>query len=359
MMSMQANVPGKEAELYTRLPNGRMKCTACARLCEIPEGKIGLCGIRGVVDNKLQLFVYGRVIAGHIDPIEKKPVTHYMPGSDIFSISTTGCNWLCQYCQNYDISQRRKVEGAEMTPAQVGETAAQYGAQGIAYTYNEPSIFIEFARDCGIEAHKRGIFNIFVSNGYDTPESVSMMRQFLDCITVDFKGSGKQEFVRRYIGIPDSEPIFQTLKEIRDRTNIHVEITDLIVPQVGDDLDAARKLCRFVYDELGPDTPIHFLRFHPDYKMMDFDSTPVTTLEKHHAIAKQEGLKYAYLGNVPGHPLEHTYCPECGKVAIGRYGFDIESWNLDANNACKNCGYPIPITGRLKARKKNPFQFIR
>ncbi len=356
---MQANVPGKEAELYTRLPNGRMKCTACARLCEIPEGKIGLCGIRGVVDNKLQLFVYGRVIAGHIDPIEKKPVTHYMPGSDIFSISTTGCNWLCQYCQNYDISQRRKVEGAEMTPAQVAETAAQYGTQGIAYTYNEPSIFIEFARDCGIEAHKRGIFNIFVSNGYDTPESVSMMRQFLDCITVDFKGSGKQEFVRRYIGIPDSEPIFQTLKEIRDRTNIHVEITDLIVPQVGDDLDAARKLCRFVYDELGPDTPIHFLRFHPDYKMMDFDSTPVTTLEKHHAIAKQEGLKYAYLGNVPGHPLEHTYCPECGKVAIGRYGFDIESWNLDANNACKNCGYPIPITGRLKARKKNPFQFIR
>jgi pyruvate formate lyase activating enzyme len=356
---MQANVPGKEAELYTKLPNGRMKCTACARLCEIPEGKIGLCGIRGVVDNKLQLFVYGRVIAGHIDPIEKKPVTHYMPGSDIFSISTTGCNWLCQYCQNYDISQRRKVEGAEMTPVQVAETAAKYGAQGIAYTYNEPSIFIEFARDCGLEAHKRGIFNIFVSNGYDTPESVGMMGQFLDCITVDFKGSGKSEFVRRYIGIPDANPIFQTLKEIRDRTKIHVEITDLIVPQVGDDLDAARKLCRFVYDELGPDTPIHFLRFHPDYKMMDFDSTPVATLEKHHAIAKAEGLKYAYLGNVPGHPLEHTCCPECGSVSIGRYGFSIESWNLDANNACKNCGYPIPITGKLRARKKNPFQFIR
>src|SRR6185503_5745733 len=194
---MHANVPGKEAELYRALPNGRIKCTACARLCEIPEGKIGLCGIRGVVDNKLRLFVYGRIIAGHVDPIEKKPVTHYMPGSDIFSISTTGCNWLCQYCQNYDISQRRKVEGAEMTPEQVAERATSFGAQGIAYTYNEPSIFIEFARDCGIEAHKRGIFNIFVSNGYDTPESVSMMGQFLDCITVDFKGSGKSEFVRR------------------------------------------------------------------------------------------------------------------------------------------------------------------
>ena len=357
-MPVQTNVPGKDAELFTALPNGRIKCTACARLCEIPEGKIGLCGIRGVMNNKLRLFVYGRVIAGHVDPIEKKPVTHYMPGSDIFSIATSGCNWLCQYCQNYDISQRRKVEGAEMTPERVAETAARYGAQGIAYTYNEPSIFIEFARDCGIEAHKRGIFNIFVSNGYDTHESVSMMGQFLDCITVDFKGSGEQKFVRRYIGIPDANPIFQTLKEIRDRTKIHVEITDLIVPQVGDDLDAARKLCRFVHDELGPDTPIHFLRFHPDYKMTEFDSTPVETLEKHHAIAKQEGLKYAYLGNVPGHPLEDTYCPECKNVVIGRYGFAIESWNLDNNNCCKNCGYPIPVIGKLYKARKNPFQFV-
>ncbi|MGI0036673.1 MAG: radical SAM protein, partial [Nitrososphaera sp.] len=231
----------------------------------------------------------------------------------------------CKYCQNYDISQRRKVEGAEMTPEQVAEMAAHYGSQGIAYTYNEPSIFIEFARDCGIEAHKRGIFNIFVSNGYDTPDSVRMMGEFLDCITVDFKGSGKKEFVGPYIGIPNAEPIFQTLKEIRDKTKIHVEITDLIVPRVGDDLDAARKLCRFVYDELGPDTPIHFLRFHPDYKMMEFENTPVATLEKHHAVAKEEGLKYAYLGNVPGHPLEDTYCPECGKEVIGRYGFSIES----------------------------------
>ena len=355
---MQTNALGKEAELYTQLPNGRLKCTACARLCEIPEGKIGLCGVRGVVDNKLRLFVYGRVIAGHIDPIEKKPVTHYKPGSEIFSISTTGCNWLCQYCQNYDISQRRKIEGVEMTPEQVVETAARYGSQGIAYTYNEPSIFIEFARDCGIEAHNRGIFNIFVSNGYDTPESVNLMGQFLDCITVDFKGSGEQKFVRRFIGIPDSNPIFQTLKEIRDKTNIHMEITDLIVPQVGDNLESATKLCRFVYDELGPDTPIHFLRFHPDYKMMEFDSTPIETLEKHHAIAKNEGLKYAYIGNVPGHPLEHTYCPQCNNIAIKRYGFSIQSWNLDANNACKNCGYPIPITGKLHKTTKNRFQFI-
>jgi pyruvate formate lyase activating enzyme len=349
---------GKEAELYQPLPNGRIKCTACARFCEIPEGKIGLCGIRGVNQGKLWLYTYGRVIAGHVDPIEKKPVTHYMPGSGIYSIATTGCNWLCKYCQNYDISQRRKIEGKEMTPKQVVTTATSYGAEGIAYTYNEPSIFIEFAKDCGIEAHKRGIFNIFVSNGYDTPESVKLMNEFLDCITIDFKGSGKKEFVRRYIGIPDPDPIFQTIKEIKSKTRIHVEITDLIVPQVGDDLESARNLSKFVLDELGPDTPIHFLRFHPDYKMMEFDSTPVRTLERHYEIAKEEGLRYVYVGNVPGHKYEHTYCPECNVIAVGRYGFSVTSWALDSKNCCKSCGYAIPIVGRPKEIKPNWFQLV-
>jgi pyruvate formate lyase activating enzyme len=233
-------VLGKEAELYVELPNGKIKCTACARLCEIPEGKIGLCGIRGVVNNKLRLFVYGKVIVGQLDPIEKKPVTHYRPGTDIFSIATTGCNWLCKYCQNYDISQRREILGENMTPKEVVENAMSYGAYGIAYTYNEPTIFIEFAKDCGIEAHKKGLFNIFVSNGYVTRESVNMMSKFLDCITIDFKGNGKQEFVRRYIGILNADPIFQSLKDLRDNKNIHTEITDLIVPEVGDDLEAAK-----------------------------------------------------------------------------------------------------------------------
>ena len=186
------------------------------------------------------------------------------------------------------------------------------------------------------------------------------MSKFLDCITIDFKGSGKQEFVRRYIGISNADPIFLSLKDIRDRTSIHTEIADLIVPEVGDDLEAARKLCKLVYDELGPDTPIHFLRFHPDYKMMEFGMTPIETLEKHHSIAKEVGLCYTYIGNVPGHPLEHTYCPECKDIAVQRYGFSIESWNLDANNCCKNCGYPISITGKLnKQHGKNRFQLIQ
>jgi len=349
----------KEAILYEKLPDDKVRCTACARYCEIKKDQIGLCGVRGNKDGKLELFVYGKVIAGHVDPIEKKPVTHYYPGSKIFSIATTGCNWLCKYCQNSDISQRRKVEGVDMTPDEVVTTAIKYGAQGIAYTYNQPSIFIEFARDCGIAARKKGLMNIFVSNGYDTPETVKMMGEFLDAITVDFKGSAEPEFTRKFIAVPDPKPIFDTLLEIRDKTKIHVEITDLIVPKVGDNLEYARKLSKFIYDEFGPEMPIHFLRFHPDYKMMDYEPTPVKTLEKHYQVAKEEGLKYVYLGNVPGHPWEHTYCSECNKIVVKRFGFDIQGWNMDKDNKCKFCGNQIPIIGPLhKNYKQNRFQFV-
>ncbi|MFQ5997946.1 MAG: AmmeMemoRadiSam system radical SAM enzyme, partial [Candidatus Bathyarchaeia archaeon] len=287
---------GKEALLYEPLADNRVVCTACARYCKIPSGSIGLCGVRQNIDGKLHLSVYGKVITGHIDPIEKKPVTHFRPGSKIFSIATTGCNWLCRYCQNYDISQRRKVEGIDVTPEQVVTMTKQYGCQGLAYTYNQPTIFIEFAHDIGVAARKDGIMNIFVSNGYDTPETVSMMNDFLDCITVDFKGNAEPNFVRKFIGIPSPDPIFQTLIEIRDKTKIHTEITDLIIPGVGDNIEEARKLSKWVYDNLGPDVPIHFLRFHPDYKMMDIPSTPVETLEKHHSVGKEAGLKYVYIG---------------------------------------------------------------
>lgn len=349
----------KEAILYEKLPNDKVRCTACARYCEIGKGQIGLCGIRGNESGKLQLYVYGKVISGNVDPIEKKPVIHYKPGTNIFSIATTGCNWLCKYCQNFDISQRRKIEGVDMTPEDVVKQALRLKADGIAYTYNEPSIFIEFARDCGVVAHNNGLFNIFVSNGYDTPETVKMMGEFLDCITVDFKGNAEPQFTRKYIGIPDPKPIFDTLLEIRDKTKIHVEITDLVVPQVGDSLEYASKLCKFIYDVFGPEMPIHFLRFHPDYKMMEFESTPIKTLEKHYEVAKKEGLSYVYLGNVPGHPLEHTYCSQCKNIVVKRYGYDIQGWNMDENNNCKFCGNKIPITGKLpKNYKQSRFQFV-
>lgn len=348
----------REAVLYERLPNDKVRCLACARYCEIGKGQIGLCGIRGNKEGRLMLFVYGKVAAAHIDPIEKKPVTHFMPGSKVFSIGTTGCNWLCKYCQNYDLSQRRKVEGDDYTPDELVEKAVKTGCDGIAYTYNEPTIFIEFARDCGVLARKKGLFNAFVSNGYCTPESVGMMKEFLDAITVDFKGNGEQKFVRRYVGIPSSQPVFDTLSELK-KTGIHVEITDLVVPEVGDDLDHAKKMCQFVYDTFGPEMPVHFLRFYPDYKMMEFEPTPVKTLENHYDVAKKVGLKYVYVGNVPGHKYESTYCSECGKVAVRRYAFDILEWNLDEDNRCKFCQNPIPISGKLnKGYKEKRFEFV-
>jgi len=250
-------------------------------------------------------------------------------------------------CQNYDISQRRKIEGVEAAPEDMVAQALAFECEGLAYTYNQPTIFMEYARDVGKIARSKGLFNIFVSNGYDTPETVAMMDDFLDCITVDFKGSGETGFVRSYIGIPNADPIFQSLQELKRRGKAHIEITDLIIPRVGDSLEAADKLCRFVYDNLGPDTPVHFLRFHPDYKMMDFPWTPVETLEKHVAVGRKAGLNYVYIGNVPGHPDESTYCPSCKFVLIKRYGYEILEYNLDDKNRCRACGYQTPIVGPL------------
>lgn len=307
-----------------------------------------MCGVRGNVGGKLWLFVYGKIVAGNVDPIEKKPVTHYMPGTTVFSIGTTGCNWLCSYCLNSDMSQRRKIEGSDVTPDEVVKMTKRFGCRGIAYTYNQPTIFMEFARDIGVQARREGLFNVFVSNGYDTPETVAMMKSFLDCITVDFKGSGETGFVRKRIGIADATPIFQTLLEIRDKTSAHIEITDLIVPEIGDSMEATLHLSDWLCDNLGPDTPIHFLRFHPDYKLRNLPPTPIETLEKCCLIARKAGLKYVYIGNVPGHRLEHTYCSECERVVVERFGFDITGWYLDQHNRCIYCGNSIPIVGTLR-----------
>ncbi len=342
----------KEADLY-RVEEDRVICTACPRYCRLKEGQIGLCGVRKNIGGKLYLLVYGKIIAEHVDPIEKKPLVHFWPGSSVLSIATTGCNWLCQYCQNFDISQRRNVEGMDATPEEIVETALRVGADGITYTYNEPTIFMEFARDIGVLARRKGLFNTFVSNGYMTPESAKMAAEFLDAITVDFKGNGDPRFLRRYASVPDPEPIFQTILELK-RSGVHVEITDLVVPRVGDDLHYAERLARWVYDNMGPETPLHFLRFHPDYRMTWLPWTPVETLEKHRRVAIEQGLQYVYVGNMPGHEYEHTYCPGCGRPVIKRYGFEITEWNLDEENRCKFCGHKIPIKGRL-ARKTNRF----
>ena len=335
----------KEAELYEKLSENKVVCTACARNCKLSPKQVGFCGVRQNIDGKLFSLVYGKVATAHVDPIEKKPVFHFYPGSKIFSFGTTGCNFACAYCCNSDLSQRKKAEGTDISPEKIVELAKKSECEGIAYTYNEPTIFIEFAHDIGILAKKEKLFNIFVSNGYDTPDSVKYMKDFLDSITIDLKGNAEKNFLKKYTGITDAEPIFQTLLELK-KTNIHIEITNLVVSKIGDDLKEAKKVCKWIFENLGEDTPTHFIRFFPNYKLSG-SPTPIETLEKHYEVAKKVGLKYVYLGNVSGHKWENTYCPECNKVVIERFGFDVKGWNLDEKNKCKFCGNLIPITGKL------------
>ncbi len=337
---------GHPATLYEPLESGKVRCTACARYCVLPEGSHGFCFVRKNVGGHLVLLSYGKASAVQVDPVEKKPLSHFRPGSRVYSIGTVGCNWRCQYCQNAEISQEREVTGRPLSPRAAVEGALRYGCQGVTFTYNEPTIFAEYAIDIIREAHPAGLFANFVTNGYLTSEAVEMLGPHLDAVSVDFKGSGEAGFLRKYIAAKGPEPIFRSAVALK-RRGVHVEITDLIVPEVGDSVEATRTLARWVVEELGPETPFHLLRFHPDYRMMEFPETPVATLERLHAVAKAEGLEYAYLGNVWGHPLEHTYCPKCGAIGVERYGFTIRAWNLDSKNRCRACGHRIPIVGRL------------
>ena len=337
---------GHPAVLFEPLAGGKVRCTACARYCAIPDGSHGFCFVRKNEGGTLTLLSYGRAAAVQVDPVEKKPLSHFRPGARVFSIGTVGCNWRCQYCQNAEISQEHEVVGRPLSPRAAVDWALRLGCDGVTFTYNEPTIFIEYALDIIREAHREGLFANFVSNGYLTPEAVELLAPHLDAISVDFKGSGEEGFMRRYISAKGPAPILSTIVELK-RRGVHVEITNLIVPTVGDDPAALRTLAGFVREHLGAETPFHLLRFHPDYKMMEFPNTPISTLEKLHAIASSEGLDYVYLGNVWGHRLEHTYCPKCGAIAVERYGFMIRGWNLDEENRCRACRHPIPIQGRL------------
>lgn len=338
----------KEALLYRVLDASKklVECTACPRRCKIGDNLHGFCGIRWNFDGKLYLVSHGLAIAVAIDPIEKKPLYHYHPGSMVFSMSTTGCSWACQFCQNWDISQRRIIAGWRLPPELAVQIALAYGAQGVTYTYNEPVVFIEYAHDVGILAKKYGLFNTMVTNGYMTDESIDLAARFIDAATVDLKGHGDPEVARKLCLVPDVEAVFNAMIELK-RKGIFIEVTDLVIPRYGDDIDKARRLAKWIVEFLGPETPVHFLRFHPDYKLLDIPPTSIKTLERHVEVVREEGLKHVYIGNVPGHQYEHTYCPNCGKPIIKRYGFDIVEHNIDRDSRCAFCGYKLNIVGGI------------
>jgi pyruvate formate lyase activating enzyme len=339
----------KEATFYRKLDGGRVECYACARLCKIPEGSRGFCFVRQNRGGKLYLMNYGLVEAIQIDPIEKKPFNHFMPGTYVFGIGTSSCNWGCLFCQNHSISKERDVKGTEMSPEKVVKMALEYDTQSIAYTYNEPTIFIEYALDIARLAHRKGLKNLWVTNGYMTKEAVKAMKGLIDAVVVDFKGSGEQKFANKYEVVVSNEPIKEAMLEIK-RAGMHLELTDLIIPRVGESLDACDALTRWISSNLGADTPIQFTRFHPDYKMLDYPETPYETLKAHYDVAKRNGLEYVYVGNVPGNPYEDTYCPKCNGLVIDRLGFNIERWNLTEDMRCVHCGNRIFMAGGKPGR---------
>jgi pyruvate formate lyase activating enzyme len=339
----------KEAILWHPTGGGRLVCDACNRRCSIPEGSHGFCYVRNNVGGRLYLASYGKLAAMQIDPIEKKPFNHFYPGTHVFTVGTSSCNWHCLFCQNHAISKETEVYGEDVPPERLPELAAENDCEGVGFSYNEPTIFVEYVIDAAREAHRAGKYTVFVTNGYGTVEMVRAIKGYVDAVVVDYKGSGEELFQRRQTMTVSAEPIKQTLLELKEQ-KIHTELTDLIIPQVGEDLDEARRLSGWLYDNLGPDVPIQFTRFHPDYKMLDVPPTPYELLLKHHEIATKAGLNYAYIGNVPGSPQEHTYCPGCHGVVIERHGFMITGWNLGENYRCRDCGQKIPIEGKRATR---------
>ena len=329
---------------YEKIGNKTVKCNLCSRRCIIPPGQRGFCGVRENQDGTLVTLVYGKLTSFNVDPITKKPLFHVWPGAGVASISTVGCNFRCQFCDNWVISQSTEIYGKSFTPEKVISYAKRASAQGISYTYNEPTIFYEFMYDTAKLAVKEGLFNTIVTNGYMTPEALDELAPYLLAATVDIKGNGNPDFYRKYMGVPDPSPIYDFLLELK-RKGVFIEITDLVVPKYGDSLDDLRKLVRWIVENLGDEIPFHVLRFFPDYKMIDHYPTPTDTLIQHYKVAKDEGLKYVYIGNLPGHPGENTYCPSCGKLLIRRYGFDILEYNVTKDHRCPYCGHKINIIG--------------
>jgi len=332
--------------LYEQLSENRARCYLCARRCLIREGGVGFCLVRKNNSGRLYSLNYAKACAANADPIGKKPLSHYHPGSLVMSIATIGCNFRCQFCDNWVISQEKEITGRDLPPEDVVKLTKDYDCQGISYTYTEPTIFFEYAYDTAVLAHEKGLFNTFVTNGYMTVEAVKTISPYLDAATVDFKGGGDPEFYRKFSSVPSVEPIYESLKEMR-KDDIHIEITNLVVPEIGDSIERIRELATWIRENLGKDTPFHLLRFHPNYKLDDIRSTEPKTLEQAYEISREAGLDYVYLGNLPGHRYENTYCPNCQELLVKRFSFDVAKWNITEDMQCSKCGQSIPIVGKF------------
>jgi len=330
----------KEALYYDKLDNQIVQCRLCPRNCRISKGNRGFCGVRENRDGILYTLVYAKPVAMHIDPIEKKPLFHFLPGSSAFSIATAGCNLRCKFCQNWEISQRRpeEVEYIYLEPKELIKKVQASGSNIIAYTYSEPTIFYEYMIESARLAKQQGMRNVMHSCGYINEKPLRELAKYLDAANIDLKGFSDDYYAK--ISEASLEPVLKTLKLLKELA-VPTEITTLIVPGYNDDTDTLTKMCLWIKENLGPDTPLHLSRFYPMYKLASLYPTPVETLERARKIAQDCGLNYVYIGNIAGHPAENTYCPHCKKVLIRRNGYSILENNIQ-NGKCKFCGEKIP-----------------
>jgi len=330
---------------WHRLPDGRVQCDVCPRACKMREGQRGLCFVRGRVDDEVALLTYGRSSGYCIDPIEKKPLSHFLPGTPVLSFGTAGCNLACRFCQNWDISKSKEMDtlADAATPEAIAKAAVELGCASVAFTYNDPTIFMEYAIDVADACHEVGVKAVAVTAGYIEPEPRRELYAHLDAANIDLKGFTEEFYKRVCVGHLD--PVLDTLEYLRHETDVWFEITTLLIPERNDSDEELDRLTGWVAEHLGPDVPLHFTAFHPDFKMTDVPATPPATLRRAREWGLRNGLHHVYVGNVHDSDASSTYCPGCGVRVIERDWHELGEWCLDEGGSCLACG--TTIAGRF------------
>lgn len=329
-------------QFWHPISDGRIQCDVCPRYCKLRQGQRGLCYIRGCENSQIVLHSYGRSSGFCIDPIEKKPLNHFLPGSSVLSFGTAGCNLACKFCQNWDISKSRQMDtlADSASPEQLAQVAQQHGCKSIAFTYNDPVVFMEYAIDTAIACHEKNIKAVAVSAGYMCAKPREVFYAHMDAVNIDLKAFNER-FYKKLCGAKLA-PVLDTLKYLHQETQVWLEITTLLIPDENDSEQELNAMCQWLFDNLGPDVPLHFSAFHPDWKMMDKQKTSPDSLTRARQIGINNGLRYVYTGNVHDPIGSSTYCPNCNKVVIERDWYQIRQYQLDDLGHCKYCNFQMP-----------------
>ncbi|MBD9357156.1 AmmeMemoRadiSam system radical SAM enzyme [Methylomonas albis] len=320
------------------LDDGKVQCDVCPRFCKLHEGQRGLCFVRQNLDGQIAMTSYGRSSGFAIDPIEKKPLNHFLPGTPIFSFGTAGCNLACKFCQNWDISKSREMDTlmSRAAPEAIARAALEHGCSSVAVTYNDPVVFHEYAIDTAQACRELGLKSVAVTAGYVCAEPRAEFYRYMDAANVDLKAFS-EDFYHKITG-GHLQPVLETLQYLKHETPVWLELTTLLIPGANDSEAELEAMTQWVVEHLGPDVPMHFTAFHPDWKMLDTPPTPRSTLLLARSIALKNGVRYTYVGNVHDKSAESTYCHSCGKLLIGRDWYELSGWNLDAAGNCRFCG---------------------